>query len=148
MVVDGLVLIQFYVAGTPRPQGSKRGFVNKTTGKVNLVEGSKGHGDWRGDVRTVAAATYSGEPLKGPVSVTLGFYMPRPKSHPKTKTTYPTSRPDADKLARSILDAVKGICFVDDSQVTDLRVVKRWHTDHPQQRPGVSVLVTGLEGLQ
>lgn len=147
MVGDGLVLIQFFVSGTPRPQGSKRA-IPTPSGKVNLVESSKGHADWRGDVRTVAAATHTGPPLQGPVSVTLGFYMPRPKRHPKTKTTYPTGRPDADKLARAILDSLTGIVFADDAQVTDLRVVKRWHTEHPQLRPGVSVLVSGLEGLQ
>jgi len=51
--------------------------------------------------------------------------MPRPKSLPKTSTPPATKRPDADKLARGVLDELTGRVIVDDSQVTNLWITKR-----------------------
>ncbi|MFG1794191.1 RusA family crossover junction endodeoxyribonuclease [Nocardia sp. NPDC049149] len=108
-----------FVPGIPAPQGSKR-----HVGKGRMVESSKELGPWRAQV---ALAVHSlGWPLhEGAVGVDLMFVMPRPKSTPKSKTPPATRRPDADKLARAILDAVTGVVFSDDSQVIDLRSRKR-----------------------
>lgn len=131
--------VSFYVPGIPRPQGSKRAFVNRHTGKAALVE-SAGEPlkDWRGDVKRFAVDAMNGQPaLEGPVFVALQFFLPRPKSHPKTKVTYPTSRPDADKLARGVLDALSTVCFKDDSQITSLHVHKSWG-----ETPGCNIEVS------
>ncbi|WP_331852408.1 hypothetical protein [Mycobacteroides abscessus] len=41
----------------------------------------------------------AGRPIfDGPVSVTLQFVLPRPKSAPKSRTPAATKRPDLDKL--------------------------------------------------
>lgn len=117
--------IQFTVPGVPKPQGSKRGFVVK--GKAVLVE-SAGTPlkDWRAVVALAATEAMSGHaPFEGPVRVTLSFNLPRPKSHGK-KVTFPEHRPDIDKLARSVLDALTHVCFADDGQVTTLFARKRW----------------------
>lgn len=121
-------MIGFFVPGTPRPQGSKRGFVNKYTGKVAMVESAGAPlKDWRGDVKRFAVDAQGDlAPLTGPVGVLLDFRLQRPKSHPKTRVTYPISRPDCDKLARSVLDALTVVCFKDDSQITRLVVWKKW----------------------
>ncbi len=55
---------------------------------------------------------------------TLEFRMPRPKSTPKA-TPAAVKRPDLDKLARAVLDAITGTVLVDDSQVVDLSASKR-----------------------
>lgn len=50
-----------------------------------------------------------------------------PKSWSKAKkesVRYKTSKPDLDNLAKTVLDALNGIAFVDDSQVVDLRLSK------------------------
>lgn len=123
-------MISFFVPGVPKPQGSKRAFVHRSTGRAVLIESAGAPlKDWRGDVKRFALDAMNGQPpLQGPVGMLLEFRLPRPKSHPKTKVTYPVTRPDLDKLARSVLDAVTSVCFEDDSQVTRLVVWKKWAT--------------------
>lgn len=128
-------MISFTVYGTPKPQGSKRAWVNKTTGRAMMVDQAGAPlQDWRVDVQQ-AALTAMGErpPLDGPIYVTLRFHLARPKSHPKTRQTWPATRPDIDKLARACLDALTHICFVDDGQVVHLNVFKVWG------QPGVTI---------
>lgn len=64
------------------------------------------------------------------VSVTLTFFMPRPK---QAKRMYPTVKPDIDKLTRCILDAItdSGI-WVDDSQCTRINAEKIY-AQYPEQ---------------
>jgi crossover junction endodeoxyribonuclease RusA len=133
--------MNFFVPGVPKPQGSKRAFVVK--GRPVLVE-SAGVPlkDWRSMVAHVAAGEMGERlPLEGPLLVTLNFYLPRPKSHPKTKVTYPSTRPDLDKLARACLDALTHICFYDDGQVISLYLNKHWG-----DKVGVHVEVEQLLG--
>ncbi|MDO3336388.1 RusA family crossover junction endodeoxyribonuclease [Mycobacteroides abscessus] len=111
----------FFVPGKPAPQGSKR-----HVGRGILVESSKEVGPWRERVALVAHGAMAGRPIfDGPVSVTLQFVLPRPKSAPKTRTPAATKRPDLDKLERAILDALTDVCFADDSQVVSLSGYKR-----------------------
>jgi crossover junction endodeoxyribonuclease RusA len=127
MWVDRRV-ISFFVPGTPKPQGSKRAFLHKTTKKPIMVEsGGKPLTDWRGDVKRAAMEAMGDRPLfEGPVGISLGFELNRPKSHPKTRPTWPIARPDIDKLGRSVLDALTAVCFKDDSQVVYLEMAKGW----------------------
>ena len=37
-----------------------------------------------------------------------------------------TSRPDLDNLLKAVLDALNGVAFLDDSQITEVRAVKSW----------------------
>ena len=53
------------------------------------------------------------------IGVECRFYFQRPKSTKKSIMDKVT-KPDIDKLARAILDALTGIVFEDDSQVTTL----------------------------
>ena len=80
-----------------------------------------------------------------PVYVQLDFYLSRPKSHygtgrnaQKIKESAPSwpGRPDVDKLARAVLDALTGLVIADDSTVVELRAGKSYG-----RRPGVAVLV-------
>lgn len=48
----------------------------------------------------------------------------------KGKEVYPTKKPDADNIAKTILDALNGVAYDDDKNVVDLVVSKRW-TDEP-----------------
>lgn len=131
--------VSFFVPGTPRPQGSKRAFVNRHTGRATMVEqGGANLTDWRGDVKRAAMEAMNGAgPMEGPLLLNLIFFMTRPKSHPKTKITYPVSRPDIDKLARSCLDAMTSVCFADDAQIISLHAYKVWGT-----MPGVDLYLT------
>lgn len=132
--------IRFTVPGVPKPQGSKRGFVVK--GRAVLVESSgQAHKDWRAVVALAATEAMAGAaPFEGPLSSSLVFRLPRPKSHGK-KVTFPDHRPDIDKLARAVLDALTHVCFVDDGQILTLVLRKRWAT--PSLEPvGVQIHVS------
>lgn len=64
--------------------------------------------------------------LSGPVSVTLRFYL-RGKDVEETPIAVPAPiRPDVDNLSKAVLDGLKGICFLDDDQVVDLRLSKAY----------------------
>jgi len=68
------------------------------------------------------------------VSLRLTFTMRRPATHfgtgknkrklRPTAPWYQATRPDADKLARAVLDALTGVAYRDDGQVAVLRVSK------------------------
>lgn len=137
--------ISFFVPGIPRPQGSKRAINHRTTGRPIVIEsGGRPLVDWRGDIKREAIEAMGDDtPLDGPVGIWLGFRLPRPKSHPKTKITYPISRPDIDKLTRAVLDALTAVCYRDDAQITELLVFKEWAVD----QPGVRVKVANLAGV-
>ena len=71
-------------------------------------------------------------PFEGAVSVKVNNYRRMPKNRPKKvlreRDTY---KPDADNIAKAVLDAMNGLAFVDDSQVVSLSVTKhdRTHRD-------------------
>lgn len=128
--------MRFFVPGHPAPQGSKQAFVRGK--RAVLVEVSKRVKPWREAVQD-AAITHGCQPIDGPVSVKLTFLMPRPKAMPKKANLTMIQKPDSDKLARAVLDALTGVCFDDDSQVTRLLVVKR--RAGTSEEPGVMILV-------
>jgi len=118
-------MIAFFVPGIPAPQGSKRAFV---VGKrAVLVESSKACKPWRDSVRAAALeATQGAAPLSGPLSVSVAFILPRPKSVPKGRLGWPATKPDIDKLLRSTLDGLTAVLFGDDSQVVEVAATKRY----------------------
>lgn len=128
--------MRFFVPGHPAPQGSKQAFVRGK--RAVLVEVSKRVKPWREAVQD-AAITHGCKPIHGSVSVKLTFLMPRPKAMPKSAPLTMCARPDADKLARAVLDGLTGVCFDDDSQVTRLLVVKR--RAGTAEEPGVMIHV-------
>lgn len=46
----------------------------------------------------------------------------------------PTSRPDSDNYLKVVQDALNGVCYRDDSQIVDARVIKRY-----DERPGMRI---------
>ena len=108
-----------------------------------MVEASKRARPWRQDVRS-EAMKWVDRPIDGPVEMILHFYMPRPQIVPAKRRGYPTTRPDLDKLARCICDALDGLAYYDDSQVVRLIITKCYAADGP----GVSINIVGLCGMQ
>lgn len=129
------VYLDVFVAGRAAPQGSKR-----HVGRGILVESSKALAPWRTTVAWHAAQVYRAAPLDGPLDVQVEFVMPRPAGLPKRKPTPPhTKRPDVDKLIRSILDALTGVVWRDDSQIVDLHPTKRYA--ELDEQPGARIRV-------
>ena len=129
--------LSFVVYGAAVPQGSKRAFVNRHTGKASLVEqaGSKLR-NWQGDVKYAAIEALGGggwELLRTPMWLSVEFTFPRPKSHTVggkgkvLKADVPigvTKRPDLDKLVRGVCDALTGVVWDDDQQITRISASK------------------------
>ena len=85
--------------------------------------------------------------LETPVSVFLYVRLPVPQSYSKKRTEAclsglekPCKKPDIDNIAKTYLDAMNGVIFVDDTQVVDLHV-KKLYSD----KAGVDVMVMEAE---
>ena len=72
-------------------------------------------------------------PLTGPLRCTLRFTFARPRSHCTAKGLLKAGaprvhvcKPDADNLAKFVLDALNGIYYKDDSQIYYLNVEKKY----------------------
>jgi len=143
-----------FVKGVPVPQGSTRAFVPKSgrmMGRPVITTTAKGLAAWRTLV-ALRAQEFNDPafPIEGPVSLKLRFFLPRPKSEPKRRATFPDRKPDLDKCARGVLDALTGICYRDDAQVVFLEAYKFWAQDphaSPGWRspPGVRILLQSIE---
>lgn len=129
--------LRFFIVGTPAPQGSKR-----HVGGGRMIESSKAVGPWRSAVAWQTAAAITGG-LDVPVEVDLDFYLPRPKSAPKSRI-WPDRKPDLDKLIRSTLDGlVEAGALADDARVQSVRAQKLYAG--PGQACGADVSIRRVE---
>lgn len=124
--------------GQPRPRAFSRG------GKARVYDSGTAEG-WKGAVALAAIPLRPNKPLTGPLQVRLSFYLPRPKRLMRKKDSSVaiahTSTPDADNLAKAVLDALTEIgIWVDDSQVFYLEVMKQYHAK--DGRPGALIHIT------
>ena len=134
-------LLKLKVRGMPTPQGSMRAFVRG--GKPIITTTSRGLKGWRDLVAFAANAAAQDQDAemveKGAVHLDIMFFLPKPKSEPKTRRTWPDRRPDLDKLVRAVLDALTGVAYRDDGQVVSLMATKDWGT------PGVEIHVSTID---
>lgn len=105
----------------------------RTNGKRFFVDAKTAA--WKASIANhfAAAAPAGFEPMEGRVELALGFILPFPKSWPKyrkqsalTMREWHTQKPDADNLAKGVMDALNGVAWVDDGQVCGLGVTKVW----------------------
>jgi crossover junction endodeoxyribonuclease RusA len=121
-------IVSLVIYGIPIAQGSKRAFYKQGMKRAVLAEDSSKVKPWRQEIAIGALEQMKrlkiAPALAGtPVVVQCMFYFPRPKSLKKAITAK-TTKPDVDKLARAVLDALTGTMFADDGQVVELRVAK------------------------
>ena len=119
-------MISFTVYGTPIPQGSTKAFIPKGWKRAIITADNKKTKPWRQEIAQTAQAEMGKLKMlerEIPVTVRCEFFFAKPKSTKKSVFAK-TTKPDLDKLARSLLDALTGIVFEDDSQVTMLVVSK------------------------
>ena len=121
------------VRGLPIAQGNAKAFVvGKRAVIATGVKQSTPLGAWRSSIATEARAIMGTDTTwTVPVAVTIGFRMPRPKSHFRANgllkldaPDWHTSKPDIDKLTRAVLDALTHVVIANDSQVGRLKVTK------------------------
>jgi crossover junction endodeoxyribonuclease RusA len=88
--------------------------------------------DWKSSVALAARqAGLGATPITGPVSLSIEFYLPRPKrlctrKHPAFELLCAV-KPDVDNAAKAVMDALTAVgAWVDDAQVSRL-VVQKWY---------------------
>lgn len=98
-------------------------------------------------VKTCYSMKYPVMQLTGPLKVTIITYFAIPKSTSKKKAKQmldyeilPTVKPDTDNIAKSILDSLNGIAYLDDKQVVNLQVEKYY-----AETSSVSVRIEEIE---
>lgn len=146
----------FQVIGVGQPQGSARAFTYQRSAEKGGGIGARVDTDntklkaWRRDVARAAARALvvSGVSFIAAdhtVRVCADFYLPRPKKY-GAKAIGHTKRPDVDKLARGLLDALTGIVWVDDAQVSQLKVTKAYARVGEEPHAVVAVSTLAVEG--
>lgn len=146
--------IQFTVLGRPQQRGSKiaapipkrgGGWVQTPDGRpvVAARDMNPKSKDWMHSVRAAAHEAYDGPLLHGPISLSVGFFFRRPKSHYRTgkfsgqlKDSAPeihAQSPDLAKLVRCLEDALTGVVWHDDRQVWFYRSIHREWTEDAER---------------
>lgn len=131
-------MIQFDVPGIPAPQGSHRAFMRPGARYPVVVHDNARTKPWRALVALAAMPHRPSPLLSGAVSLTVRFYLPRPKSLPK-RVLHHTKRPDVDKLVRSLCDSLKGVIWEDDAQVVKIVATKNYGD------PGCAIVIESIQ---
>lgn len=128
----------FFVPGRPVPQPRPRVFNGIAVSNLGPVVG------WKKSIALIAKTKAPRKPLTGPLQVHLRFLYAVPKKgQPKAGKPH-SSRPDADNLAKALLDGMdKCGYWLDDAQVAVLVVEKRYCPEYLE--PGVQVYVVEID---
>lgn len=140
-------LIAFFVPGSPQGKGDKIILGAKTDTPWLAEKNSGPKENWRGLAAVIARAARGPRPLfDEAVRVTMTVLRLRPRGHfgsgknagllKSSAPTFPTSAPDLDKLQRSLGDALNGVLWRDDAQISTWRVARRWGSE-----AGIMVIV-------
>ena len=115
--------ITLEIPGTLVAQG--RGRIVRIGQHARIADPAKSR-EWKSYVRYLAAAAQvPGMPWAGPVRVGITMEIQRPKSR-KRGSYWVTTKPDLDNAAKGLLDALNGIFFHDDRQVSVLVATKTY----------------------
>ncbi|MBT2601403.1 MULTISPECIES: RusA family crossover junction endodeoxyribonuclease [unclassified Oceanobacillus] len=128
-------MTSFIVPGNPVSQGRPR--AGKRGSKIIMYD-PKESKEYKQYVALIAKQYAPKIPYEGPLSVRLKIYRQIPKSTTKKdRALYiegikrPVVKPDTDNYTKAVLDALNGIIFKDDSQVTDL-FASKYYSDKPR----------------
>lgn len=99
-------------------------------------------------IRTCLLDKYKGiKPFEEPLKAKIIAYYEIPKSTSKKKKQqmlnceiFPTVKPDTDNIAKSILDSLNGIAYLDDKQIVKLEVEKYY-----SQAPSTVVMIEEIK---
>jgi len=145
------VSIIFEVRGEPKPQPRPRAFVRKTSfGPIARVYDAGTAENWKSLVAEAARPFIPVEPLTGPLSLSVEFWLPRPATHfiaskrerglKQNAPTFHTSRGDVDNFSKAVMDALTVLrLWHDDEQVAELVASKRY--EDPVTGPGALIRI-------
>lgn len=118
-----MIVVEGKIKGKQRPR------FNSRTGSAYTPKETISYENW---VR-FCYREQGGKHLEGAIRARIEAYYKIPKSYTKKRVQairegleYPIKKPDGDNIAKIILDSLNKIAFDDDSQVTELTVLKRY----------------------
>lgn len=135
-------MLSIWIPGPPvakgRPRVTRRG-ATYTPAKTRT---------WEGMARTFGLQAMAGKPLlNDPLRLRVSVLLAVPRSWPQWKRAAaiaqeiaPTGKPDAENCAKALCDALTGVVYVDDAQICELWIGKRY-----AEAPGVLAEVTVLD---
>lgn len=133
-------MIRFTVPGKPIGKGRARATLRG--GKARLYTPGKTVA-YEGLIALAGqAAMADAVPFAGAVTVNVIAVFEIPASWPKRRKEaayWHTSKPDADNIAKALGDGLNGVCWLDDSQVASMRILKVYGAT-----PGLHVEVEAL----
>lgn len=122
--------IIFRVDSVPVAQPRQRHRIVASQGRTysqNYTPSKHPATQFKSDVR-LAAASKTTRPLEGGLLLDVLFVMPRPKGMIWKKRLMPREahqkKPDIDNLLKCVMDALKDLCWRDDSQVSAVTACK------------------------
>ncbi len=153
--------LTFTVDGDPQPKGSATAFVvwahvleavdrfrksgKRILPRAFITNDNPNAKAWQETVMDAALEArragplLAGELMIGAVVVDLVFHLARPQKIRSSIVSH-TTRPDADKLARCVLDGLTGVIYRDDGQVAAIRLAKQYAPI--DGRPGVTITIS------
>ena len=124
-------MIEFEIPGQPVAKARAR-TVRTKGGKVRTYTPVKTK-NWEQFAQISAWAEYSGAPIAGPIMLTVIAVFGLPVSWPKWKKDAAqdgriihASKPDADNVLKAVKDALNGIIWIDDAQVSRAVITKKY----------------------
>ncbi len=138
--------ISFTIYGEPVAQGRPK--LTTINGMARAYDPKKSR-DWKDYVKLAAGEHAFDALLEGPLSLEVTIYRQTTKAISSSKKKseaaemgelLPVSKPDVDNYLKGIKDALNGVIWKDDSQVTDVIARKRYSA-----RPRVEVTITTLQ---
>ena len=117
-------MLNLQIFGDPVAQGRPSAF--RRGNHIGMYDPGKSK-DWKSEVRW-QAIEQKARNMEGALVLELIFLLKRPKSLPR-KVLHHIKKPDLDNLVKAIKDALKGICYRDDSQIVRINAEKIYATD-------------------
>lgn len=139
--------VRFWVPGTPQGKGRARVSVRGGHARSYTPARTRVYESAIADAARAAGIDLA--PPGVPLAVTVDAWFSIPRSWPRRRAKdalssggWVLSRPDVDNVAKSVLDALLGILYADDAQVSLLVASKRYCAEG---EPGVHVHVARLD---
>ena len=125
----------FVIPGKPVAKGRPKFAKPGIKARVYTPDATR---QWERGAKLIIKAAMRGKPLlEGAVKADFELYMPKPK---RLKRKYPTTKPDATNTIKASEDAMNGIVFIDDAQITRITAFKEYSDD-----PRVVIHVSEVE---
>ena len=121
--------VNFTIPG--KAQAKQRPKFNRFSGRAYTPKQTISFENWVRDCYFRSISSIDNKPTDKPLKVAITMYVEIPQSKSKKQKEKmligeikPIVKPDVDNVAKSILDALNGIIYLDDKQIIELDIEK------------------------